>query len=798
MKINDLKKVTILMLILSTLTVSAHDFEYAGLRFSIINSTDKTCKIDGLIQGINYRDSIPAYAMYDNIKYRVTEIGPYAFNGRFGISKITIPNTVTRIDKHAFSECDGLIDITLPESLIEIGDSAFWNCDYWNIRYSDIKQSDVKPLTLPNGIKKIGNGAFQSSNHNCKIINIPSQVEYIGDFAFYDCSPEKLDFPASLKSIGNYAFHGSPETQLQIPSGITHIGCGAFSNMPIKEVSIPSNIREIPANIFQNCSQLESVSFSPEITSIGAAAFAGTKLSAIDISESVTHIGDSVFYGCNLTSLKLPSKLTKIGSCLLYYNKKLTSVNIPENVTSIGDRAFGICYNLTEISIPHGVKSIGDSAFFQCHKLTEVILPANLQYLGNSVFDTCNGLTSVTFPNPESFSSIPQNMFHKCINLKTLKTPVSNPSQTEGTLTIPDGIKTIGKNAFAECSQIKVVKIPESLESLLSASFTGCDQLSRYEVAQGNSYYKGEDGVLFSADGKILIAYPLAKETEEYIIPESVSEIYDYAFYYNKNIRNVKMPDSIERIGRNAFAYCESLSDINISKSLTEMGAFAFCSCNSLKEITLPDNLYRIEEWTFYNCTSLENVTFPTELTYIGRWAFYCTRIKQIRLSYSVKVVENDAFDGNPDIEEIWIYGNPDKMKLYSLDVTDKLKRIYYLSKSPQGNNDTNIFWGFNKLSVEYDMKETELYVLPETYSEIKNGDIDPWSYFKTIYTYDPVDDPYASLGSIPITETEGMDVSPKKIYNLNGLYISDTIENLSPGIYILQSGTKSKKIIIR
>lgn len=794
---NDFRKVTIFMLILSTLTVSAHDFEYAGLRFSIIDETDKTCQIDGLVQGKYYPDSIPAYVMHDKIQYKVTDIGPYAFNGYWGISSITIPNTVIRIGKNAFSECDGLINITLPESLIEIGDSAFWNCNYWNIHYSGIKESDITPITLPNGIKKIGNGAFQSSSHNCRILNIPTQVESIGDFAFYDCSPDKLDFPSTLKSIGNYAFHGSPETQLQIPSGITHIGCGAFSNMPIKEATLPSNIREIPANIFENCSQLESVSFSSNITSIGSAAFAGTKLSSIDIPESVTHIGDSAFYRCNLTSLKLPSKLTEIGKCLLYFNKNLTSVNIPENVTNIGNRAFAICYNIEEITIPEGVKNIGDSAFFQCHKLTDVKLPADLQNLGNSVFDTCNGLISVTLPNTRNISTIPSGMFHKCVHLKTLKTPDSDPAQTDSMLSIPNGIKTIGENAFAECTQIKIVKIPETLESVLHLSFTGCDKLERYEVAPGSLYYSDDDGVLFSADGKTMVAYPFSKPSE-YTIPENVNEILDFAFYCNKNLRKISMSDNVEKIGNNAFSYCESLSNIIISKSLKEMGRSAFYKCKSLKEITLPDNLSRIERNTFFECSSLENVTFPTELKFIGTYAFYNTPIRQIRLSANVEVVEREGFSHCPDLEEFWIYCEVDEILLVWLNVTDKLKKVYYLSKTPQGNNYSNIDWGISRYDVSDKLKDTELYVLPETYAEIKNGNIDPWSYFKKIYTYDPGDDPYASIRPIPETGTEWNEESTPKFYNLNGLYISDTINGLSPGIYIMRSGNKSKKIIVR
>lgn len=804
MEKNDFRKVTILMLILSTLTVSARDFEDNGFRYTVLSETNRTCALVEYIQN-NYDENFIISGIVSDGKqeYTVTEIGELTFYAAFGgcKRKVTIPESVIKIGKKAFAENFLIFDIKLPESLVEIGDSAFWNCNIYNqgggsLWYYGIEQSDFKSITLPNSVKIIGNGAFQYTR-NFTPINIPNQVEIIGDFAFYNCPPKKLDLPSTLNSIGKYAFYGCAETKLQIPSSVNNIGDGAFCSMPIKEVTLPPNIKEISSKIFEDCKELTTVNITSNITSIGSAAFAGTKLSSIDIPESVTHIGDSAFYRCNLTSLKLPSKLTEIGKCLLYFNKNLTSVNIPENVTNIGNRAFAICYNIEEITIPEGVKNIGDSAFFQCHKLTDVKLPADLQNLGNSVFDTCNGLISVTLPNTRNISTIPSGMFHKCVHLKTIKTPDSDPAQTDSMLSIPNGIKTIGENAFAECTQIKIVKIPESLESVLHMSFTGCDKLERYEVAPGSLYYSDDDGVLFSADGKTLVAYPFAKPSE-YTIPENINEILDFAFYCNKNLRKISMSDNVEKIGNNAFSYCESLSNIIISKSLKEMGRSAFYKCKSLKEITLPDNLSRIERNTFFECSSLENVTFPTELKFIGTYAFYNTPIKQIRLSANVEVVEREGFSHCPDLEEFWIYCEVDEILLVWLNVTDKLKKVYYLSKTPQGNNYSDIDWGISRYDVSDKLKDTELYVLPETYAEIKNGNIDPWSYFNKIYTYDPEDDPYASIRPIPETGTEWNEESTPKFYNLNGLYISDTINGLSPGIYIMRSGNKSKKIIVR
>lgn len=50
------------------------------------------------------------------------------------------------------------------------------------------------------------------------------------------------------------------------------------------------------------------------------------------------------------------------------------------------------------------------------------------------------------------------------------------------------------------------------------------------ELKEDNSYYKVEDNILYSSDGKKLILVPTGR-TGEFNIPESVEEIKGNAFY---------------------------------------------------------------------------------------------------------------------------------------------------------------------------------------------------------------------------------------------------------------------------
>jgi hypothetical protein len=58
----------------------------------------------------------------------VTSIGGAAFEDCYGLTSITIPDSVTSIGDSAFSGCNDLTSITIPDSVTSIGDSAFTDC----------------------------------------------------------------------------------------------------------------------------------------------------------------------------------------------------------------------------------------------------------------------------------------------------------------------------------------------------------------------------------------------------------------------------------------------------------------------------------------------------------------------------------------------------------------------------------------------------------------------------------------------------------------------------------------------
>ena len=109
---------------------------------------------------------------------------------------------------------------------------------------------------------------------------------------------------------------------------------------------------------------------------------------------------------------------------------------------------------------------------------------------------------------------------------------------------------------------------------------------------------------------------------EEVEIPDTVTEIGDYAFHNFRKVKKINIPNSVTSIGECAFYWCDSIISITIPDSVISIGNRAFESCNSLTSITIPNSVTSIEGRAFFYCSSLTSITIPDSVTSIGEFAF--------------------------------------------------------------------------------------------------------------------------------------------------------------------------------
>ena len=88
----------------------------------------------------------------------------------------------------------------------------------------------------------------------------------------------------------------------------------------------------------------------------------------------------------------------------------------------------------------------------------------------------------------------------------------------------------------------------------------------------------------------------------QYVIPEGITEISDYAFFAARSLSRVEIPDSVKKIGEKAFL-TTSLTEVDLA-SVEEIGNGAFMLCILLEKAYIPSTVTTIGEKAFYGCST--------------------------------------------------------------------------------------------------------------------------------------------------------------------------------------------------
>ncbi|MDE7093279.1 MAG: leucine-rich repeat protein, partial [Oscillospiraceae bacterium] len=196
-----------------------------------------------------------------------------------------------------------------------------------------------------------------------------------------------------------------------------------------------------------------------------------------------------------------------------YLRENIKTVIINDGVTSIGNYAFLECSSLESISIPESVIEIGLSAFENCSALQFITIPDSVKEINGSAFENCSALQSIIIP--DGVEKIEGGTFEYCSALESIQ--------------IPDSVTEIGRDAFAFCLSLESVTISENITEIGSYAFYN-SSLQSFIVSENNPNYSSQDGVLFDKNKTTLEIFPARNTMTEYTIPDSVTEISQFAF----------------------------------------------------------------------------------------------------------------------------------------------------------------------------------------------------------------------------------------------------------------------------
>ena len=269
-----------------------------------------------------------------------------------------------------------------------------------------------------------------------------------------------------------------------------------------------------------------------------------------------TFYGESEYYSNKLRTIKVPSEV-------VYMNRT-------RKVTRIGKHAFWYVTCLQKVILPETIKAIDDYAFYECDQLEELTLPNSLETIGNKVFSHCH--------------------------IKSLF--------------IGENMKSMGELGYGASLVVDTIFVKD-LKSFLNIDY--------YNI----NFFNGENTLMYNSSGSLIsnliipegmtkIGKSLegCKSIRTVTIPETITEIDDYAFRGCINLTEVNMHDKIETIGEEAFSGC-NISEFKFPKNLTSIKSGAFGGCKFVS-IDLPNSL--VYAYGFSGCKSLAEITLPEKI----------------------------------------------------------------------------------------------------------------------------------------------------------------------------------------
>lgn len=444
------------------------------------------------------------------------------------IKKVVIKKGVTSVSKEAFWGCKNLKSVSISKTVKEIGWYSFYG-------------TSIKNITIPSGVKVIGQGALD----NCRLLkNITAPGKFklktmSGDYEnFYitgfNNNVETVTFNTKL-SIVNAAYfatnnfvvkkddplykdiHGIIYTKsgkgiVRVPSErkklVIEEGCTDFHLQSVLYCSVDSE-----SDVINGCNKLTEITIPKTVKRIDNTKYFTSRYSNsyIPVEKVIINTNqlDSHSISVLINSMEridiediapqLPQKITfkndmyiTNDNVLLRYVGKDSAVIIPDGVKWIEEKAFYKNEHLKEIKIPESVTKIGVYAFAYTD-LKEINLPSKLTEIPEGGFQGCYKLSQIKIP--DSVAVINEEAFHSCENLKKISfgkglkeiqwKAFSGTAWTE--LTIPKTITRIQKEAFAWNNTAKKVTIEGSTKYISPSVFSECPKLVlTYKVSPKN------------------------------------------------------------------------------------------------------------------------------------------------------------------------------------------------------------------------------------------------------------------------------------------------------------------------
>ena len=119
------------------------------------------------------------------------------------------------------------------------------------------------------------------------------------------------------------------------------------------------------------------------------------------------------------------------------------------------------------------------------------------------------------------------------------------------------------------------------------------------------------------------------------------------AFASNTFLRSVTIPDTVTQIKDYAFSNCVQLETIHFSQNLASIGSSAFSGSDQLMSVSFPASLRSIGSSAFANCENLIVATFQEGLESMAGYVFQGASLTVVTLPDSLRSMSDKTFYGS-------------------------------------------------------------------------------------------------------------------------------------------------------
>lgn len=163
-----------------------------------------------------------------------------------------------------------------------------------------------------------------------------------------------------------------------------------------------------------------------------------------------------------------------------------------------------------------------------------------------------------------------------------------------------------------------------------------------------------------------------------------VAKIGPEAFWGYDGLTSVTIPDSVTNIENFAFASCTSLTNVTIGNSVIIIGREAFGDCTSLTSVTIPDSVIIIDILAFWHCASLTNILIGNSVTSIGIGAFgACTSLTNVTIGKGITTIGSYTFRDCASLTGVYFQGNAPRIGSFAFgggNNATTYATVYYLA----------------------------------------------------------------------------------------------------------------------